>query len=421
MQQHLDNALTAPANTVYSNPKPGDIFREYFWKMENFHVLGLGETPINFPVEIDLKDATHAEVVMEIANQHMGFEGMAIRFNGNPWRPIKFPELSPRDPSPSLWFHHWYPTIPIPLTDIESGLNNQFELTIGPKCFDGTLPLNNNEPHKPWAPVYGMTVRVYYDATRKPHPTGKVLTPVGQTTIGLLAKLTASVESDTAAIRQIDFIGCYEDINYEGDGVYHRWHYHMFQGQIMHHLGSTTPPGGQVTWDTSWVPDQPCPMEIAARITDSSGMIYMTEAVGGLKLIRPGLTVELCKPLDVPRSFTGCQYGIWVIPGTRTEKFIIKGDLSKVLDARYVIASWGNLKESHGYMINDVLLPENPSGADWFYNLSTPPIRPLKVLKSGENTFSTVAGPGRTTDIYLPGVQVLVRYGTTESIISSTD
>ena len=162
-----------------------------------------------------------------------------------------------------------------------------------------------------------------------------MVTPAAQSTLGLAVDLTASARSDNGAIRQVDFIGRYEDVNYEGDSVYNQWHYHLFQGKIMHHLGSTAQPDGKVTWDTSWVPDQPGPMEIAARITDSTGLIYMTEAVGGLSLIRPGLSVELCKPFDVPRSFSGCQYGEWVIPGVRTEKFTVTGNLSKVLDARY--------------------------------------------------------------------------------------
>jgi hypothetical protein len=396
-------------------PSPGDVFREYSWKTEKYHVLGLNEKPVDLLADIDLVDATRAEIAMEIANQHMGFEGMAIRLNGNQWYPIHFPASSPQDPSPSLWFHHWYPTIPVALTDLKSGRGNTFEMKAPPECFDGKVHPNGNQPLVPWCPVYGVTVRVYYDPARKPHPAGKMLTPVAQSAIGLSAELTASAKSDIGEIRQIDFIGRYEDTSYEGDGVYHQWHDHLFHGQITHHLGSTTRPDAKVTWDTSWVPDQPGPMEIAARITDSTGMIYMTEAVGGLKLVRPGLSVELCKPFDVPRSFTGCQYGEWVIPGIRTEKFTIKGDLSRILDARYVIASWGGLKLCHGYKINDVLLEEKPAGDDWFYNLSTPPIRPLTVLKAGENTFSTVVGDGRVPDIYMPGVQILIQYRTGEA------
>ena len=47
---------------------------------------------------MDLKDAIRAEVVVEIANQHMGFEGMTIRLNSNQWYSIHFPASSPKDP-----------------------------------------------------------------------------------------------------------------------------------------------------------------------------------------------------------------------------------------------------------------------------------------------------------------------------------
>jgi hypothetical protein len=49
-------------------------------------------------------------------------------------------------------------------------------------------------------------------------------------------------------------------------------------------------------------------------------------------------------------------------------------------------------------------------GADYTYNLAMVPIQPLTALKAGENTFSTVVGKRRMPDIYVPGVQILVRY-----------
>jgi hypothetical protein len=153
-------------------------------------------------------------------------------------------------------------------------------------------------------------------------------------------------------------------------------------------------------------------MEVAARITDETGLVSVTEAVGGLTLVRPGLSVELCRPIDVPRSFTGCQYGTWIVPGVRTQKFRVEGDLTRMIDARYVIASWGDFAGCHGYTVNGVPLEDKPAGDNWLYNLSAPPIRPLAVLRAGENTFSTVVGPGRVPDIYMPGVQVLIRYRT---------
>lgn len=414
---------------AWADPQPGDLFREYGWSPERCHVLGLEEKPFDIPCEFDLVDATKAEIVIEIASQHLGFEGMAIRLNGNQWYPIRYPESTPKEPSPSVWFHHWYQTIPVSLSDLKSGAGNNFEMKAPPEPFDGQVhPIGKvTEEHplgewgllKPFFPVYGVTIRVYYDPLRKPHATGKVIAPIAESTIGLSVHLKASVKSDNAKISQIDFVGRYEDINYEGDGIYRQWHYHLFHGRITHHLGSTSHIDSTVVWDTSWIPDQPSALDIAARITDSTGLIYMTESVGGLKLSRPGLSVELCKPYEVPGCFTSCPWGeignpyfSWVAAFSRSEKFMVKGDLSKIIDARYVIASWGNLKECPGYKINDVLLNDKPEGDNWFYNLSMPPIRPLSALKAGENTFSTIGGQGHMPDIYMPGVQILIQYRT---------
>jgi len=393
-----------------SGPEPGDLFREYTWTTEKFHVLSLDEKPFDIPGEIDLNDAIKAEIVMEIANQHMGFEDMAIRINGNKWYPIGFPELSPVDPSPSLWFHHWYPTIPVVLTDIKSGSGNTFEMNIPARCFDGNIYPNGDKPLYPWCPVYGVTLRVYYDPDLKDHPDGRVLIPAAERVIGLSAELKANIKSDRSKIRQVDFIGRYEDINYQGDGVYYQWQYNLFHGKITNHLGSAFDPDSSVIWNTEWVPDQPGLIDIVARITDNTGLIYMTEAISGLRLDRPGLSVELCKPFNVPRSFTSVQYGVWVIPGVRSEKFAIKGDIANIIDARYIMASWGDQKGCHGYSINGVQLQDNPGGENWLYNLTKTPVRPINVLRHGENTFSTVVGEGRMPDIYLPGVQILIRY-----------
>ena len=395
-----------------AHPKPGNVFREYSWTTEKFHILSLDEKPFEIPGEIDLLNAISAEIVIELANQHLGFEGMAIRLNGSQWYPITFPERSPKEPSSSLWFHHWYPTISVALKNLKRGRGNTFEMKIPPECFDGKIHPNGDQPLVPWCPVYGVTVRVYYDPARKPHPNGRILSPRPVSVIGLSVQLKAEAKSKNEKIRQIDFIGRYEDINYEGDGIYNQWHGHLFQGRMTHHIGTIFHEDSTLIWNTEWVPDQPSPIDIAARITDSNGLIYMTETVSGLDLVRPGLSVELCKPFDVPRSFTGCQYGEWIIPGVRTQNFTVKGDLSRMIDARYVIASWGNLEECQGYKINDVLMEDKPEGDNWFYNLSMLSIRPLTVLKVGANTFSTVVGEGRMPDIYMPGVQILIKYKT---------
>jgi len=74
------------------------------------------------------------------------------------------------------------------------------------------------------------------------------------------------------------------------------------------------------------------------------------------------------------------------------------------------VPSWGDLAGCPGYLINNVPAVNKPSGDNWFFNFSQPSIDPLSALIYGENTFSTIVHSGRMPDIYLPGIQVLIRY-----------
>ena len=388
-------------------PQPGDLFREYIWKPGGkYHVLNATQSPLALPDELDLGDATKAEVVLEIGNAHLGFEDLAMQVNGGEWRPIAFPALGPKEPSPSVYFHQWQPTVPLPLAELRGGSDNQFQLRIGP-----LIPITKGT-HPAYTCVYSVVFRVYYDAARKPHPSGRITAPAAGGTLGEKAELAADAGSPNGPVTQVDFVGHYEDVNYEGDGVFTQWHGMRQQGRLVNHLGSADGAAKKIVWDLAWVPDQREPMQVAARIVDSTGLIYFTEAVGGLKLVRPGVSVELCKPYDVPRAFTSCQYGKWIEPGPRTEKFVVAGDPARIIDGRFVMSAW-NAPAWSGYALNGTPLekPEltNGGGSHFFFSL---PLRPLTLLQRGENTLSTVPGPARQSDIHWPGVMVLVKYAT---------
>jgi len=205
----------------------------------------------------------------------------------------------------------------------------------------------------------------------------------------------------------VDFLGLYGGVNWEGDGAYRQWHYHYFQGRLTNHLGAVTAPPWRITWDTSWVPDQPEPMQLAARVTDDTGLTYLTEAVGGLTLARPGLSVELCKPFDVPKK--------WVTrSGEHAEKFRVAGDPGKATAAHLVWSSW-----SPGYMnglfINDrkVFDREGPRYACYWHRV---PLADLSVLKAGENVLKTGLTPKHNgkmvhgMEVNWPGIMVLIQY-----------
>ena len=151
------------------------------------------------------------------------------------------------------------------------------------------------------------------------------------------------------------------------------------------------------------MPDQREPVQIAARITDSTGLIYFTEPVRGLKLERPGFSVELCKPYDVPQAFTSCQYGVRINRGPRSEKFKVSGEPPRIVAARFALSCW-NAPSSSGLSVNAIPLEEkrrNGAGSHFFISL---PLRPVTALKKGENIRSTIPGPARQSDIHWPGV-----------------
>jgi hypothetical protein len=383
-------------------------------------VLGNKGLDISIPGNVDMAQVVRAEVALEIANEHLGFDNTWFSINGNKSYTVLYPGHEQKFPSPSLWFHQWYPVVPVLLSDLKSTGVNEIKLRIDTLCFDGKQHPNGKVTPEhpngewgllpPWCPVYGVTLRIYYNPEKKQHITGKLVSPATNSSIGIQVPFRVSLDKSKSKTKQVDFIGKYEDINYEGDGIYYQWHYHLFKGKIKDHIGSVFNVDSTLDWNTSWVPDQRKTMEFAAVITDDTGLKYLTEPVKGVRLERPGLSVELCKPYEVPRSFTGCQYGTWIFEGPRTCKFYIQGDLSEITDARYVIASWGDLAGCPGYLVNGVPMLNKPTGDNWFFNLSQPAIEPLSVLKYGENTFSTIVHSGRMPDIYMPGIQVLIRY-----------
>ncbi len=127
----------------------------------------------------------------------------------------------------------------------------------------------------------------------------------------------------------------------------------------------------------------------------------------GLKLERAGLSVELCRPYDVPQQ--------WVTrSGEHTEKFEVRGDLCRATAARLVWSSW-----SPGYMegilLNGakVLEREGPRYACFAHNV---PLEDLSLLQPGENQLTTGKTPkynGKMVhgmEVNWPGIMVLIQY-----------
>lgn len=387
----------------WTQPQPGDVFREYLWTKVSGDAggslrvggrEGYGGGPILLPHQFDLKYAVRAEIVVEKLLCHDGTRGLAISVNSNDW--ITVPE-APGIPAPQWEYqHHIYPVVPVPLSHLRAA-DNRFRMKV-----------SDEHPWKwPQNLIYGVHVRIYYDAAKKPHPTGRIISSKPGAALGTNVELAAEAASPNSRIHQVDFLGHHEDVNLEGDGEYSQWHYHYVRGVLTNHIGSARTAPWRLTWDTSWVPDQPKPFRLAARITDETDLTYFTEAVDGLTFKRDGFSVELCKPYAVPKK--------WVTrSGEKTENFRIAGDLSKAVAAQLVWVSW-----SPGYMdglfINDQRVFDH-EGPRYAYYLHRVPLNDLNVLKTGENVLKTGLTPkhdGQTVhgmEVNWPGIMVRIQY-----------
>jgi hypothetical protein len=385
-------------------PRPGDLFREYTWMHATGDAggslrvggrLDYGGGPIHWPQTFDLEHAVRAEIVIEKLLCHEGTRGLAISVNQNDWIAIPDP---PGIPEPRWdYMHHTYPVVPIPLNQIKAGEPNQFRLRVGAEH-----PWN-----WPQNLIYGVHARVYYDAAMKPHPTGRLVSPRPGQALGTNVILQAEASSPNGAIRSVDFVGHYKDVNLLGDGIYTQWQYHHHRAVLTNHIGSVTTAPWRRAWDTSWIPDQPDPFQLAARVTDETGLIRFTEAIDGLTFQRAGLSVELCKPYDVPEKWLTRR-------SEHTQKFRVAGDPSKAVAAQLVWVSW-----CPGYMeglyLNDhhILDREGPRYAYYAHRV---PVPDPAILRPGENTIRTGKTPlynGKMVhgmEVNWPGIMVLIQY-----------
>ncbi len=401
------------AGGIGAAAEPGDVFREYTWynetgdagqalrvggKQGQYHpdrgsAHGYVNAPIEWPYEFDLHHAVRAEIVFEKILCHDGTRGLAIRVNDGDW--IGVPECI-QIPAPQWEYqHHTYPVVPVPLTQLKQGMGNTFQMKVAAEH-----PWN-----WPQNLINGVHIRVYYDPAKKPHPTGRIATLQAKGPPDESVTMQVAADSPNGSICQVDYVGFYEGVNFEGDGRYAQWHYHFFHGMIFNHIGSASEAPWQVVWNTRWVPDQQRPIMIAARITDEAGMVYMTPA-RDFTLNRPGVSVELCKPHDIPKK--------WVTrSGEHSERFDAQSDPGKATALQLAWSSW-----SPGYMnglfINGVKVFDC-EGPRYQYYAHRVIVDDVSMLRRGRNTLTTGKTPlhnGQMVhgmEVNWPGIMVLVR------------
>jgi hypothetical protein len=386
-----------------AEPQPGDVFREYVYQ-QRFHELNLaskrtdnvslrqgsaGEHSLDM---LDLDEAVRAEVSVEYWGGHIGTSGQVLRVNNGAWLDIPQPRNTPGKPQCYYRTVLGRATVPIPLEQLKRG-RNVFEFRAGPQiCYSFDWGFF-------W--VYSFTLRVYYRDS-KPHPVGEITSPANGAHIGDFPRLTASARSEMGAIRQVDFIGLYDDFNWEGDGIFRQWHYTTQSGAIRNHLGTAVKPPFGVTWDTQWVPDQSEPVLLAARLTDAHGITYITRPVE-VRLARDDRSVKMFTSPDVPENFS-------VRTGARKECTIpIDADLGRARAARLVLSTWSAAHADEVGLNGDKLLDR--IGPVHNFSFDSIPV-PLNHLRRGVNKFHIFSNTKEhAAEVNWPGPVLLVEFG----------
>jgi len=398
--------MTSDPSPLYG-PLPGDVFREYTWKDDMIRVCWRGnQNPAaqglcaTFPdmkeycLDIgDLDGALKAEMVFEYWGGHLGTSDQKFKVNGGEFIPLPQPVNAPTAPE-------WYcrnllgPAVPILLSDLKVG-RNVFQFASGPQTkynFDWS-----------WYFGYAFTVRVYYDAA-KPHPTAQVTSPAPGSSIGDWPLLESARPHRVDRNERVDYVGYYEDFDWEGNGIYRQWHYQYRFGEMTRHLGTavTAVPYG-VVWDTTWLPDQDEPIKIMARITDRwTGISTMTEAVDSILLVRPNRSVRMYKPYDVPENF-GVRVG-----QRKGCKIDVNGDLSRARAARLVLAGWSMAHADEIGLNGHVVVQRVGRTDDYSYSVIEVP---LDALREGTNEFYLFSGTEHhAAEVCWPGPVLMVAY-----------
>jgi hypothetical protein len=397
-------ALATAALPLLAAPRPGDVYREYHFpfrfgevdpqaKRQGIERMIKGaRTPRMLQIG-SLSGVERAEVSVEYWGGHIGTSGQQFKVNGGGWHAVVQPQNT-GTAKPAECYQRTIlgrATTEIPLAELKTGLN-EFIFTAGPQL------CNSFNWGFYW--VYSFTVRLY---SKNPatFPSGELILPATGGEIGENPTIAAGVKDSDATITAVDFIANYRDFNWEGDGVFKQWHYITERGQMTHHVGTATRAPWSVKWDTTWIPDQEEPVELAARITDSAGRMTITPAVK-VDFRRRGRSVKMYTSPNVPMSFA-------VRVGNRKEcGFNLDGDLAKARAARLVLSTWSAAHD--GEMgINGTKLVDR-IGYVHNYSFDAIPFAP-RLLKPGENKFYVFSKTTEhSAEINWPGPVLLVEY-----------
>ena len=371
MKKNFSIWILASITTIAAaQPGPGDVFREFIFQPSYDKVISNSSAAFSEldpdskqrfntsrftsrmriadvrTLEVDLNNAIRAEMSVEYWGGHIGTSEQKFKVNGHDWIYIPQPVNTPGNPE---CFHRTLlgnSSVPIPLEYLRNG-HNEFQFTAGPQiCYSFDFGFY-------W--IYAFIVRVYY-GDNVGHPDGKVIMPGHADTIGDFPEMEVVVKDAPAQIASVDFIGYYDDYDWEGNGVYRQWHYQTNYGRMRHHVGSQNRVPYRVIWSNEWVPEQSEPMRFMAKITDVNGVSSMTAAVENVKLVREERSVRMYKSDKIPEKFS-------VRIGRKAScRITVPDDPSMATRARLLLSTWSgktNDGSLHAIYLNGNLISDN--------------------------------------------------------------
>lgn len=385
----------------------GDIFKDFIWKGPYINagsyqrVTGPNATAagaarylpnrINHMVIDDLEHAVKAEMIVELWGGHAGTADKRVRLNSNEWLSVPESEHVGAESRHEYYYQFRYPKVDLPLEHIKEG-NNILEFTCG-----GTVSWPQ------WG-VYSVTFRIYYDQ-EKQHTTGNIVPLDNGGVIGDGHTFEVEVDGSPEQVMRVDYVGFYEDFDYNGDGIYDEWQCSYKYGEIKNNVGSSDATPFSVKWDSTWVPDQKKEMKVAAIITNTDGISYVTNPLTDIRLERDTKSIMMYKTVNVPEKY-GVNNQMSVLA-----RLNIDADLSKAEEAKLTIVTW-NGAGTASFELNANIIA-NTLGKNHNYGIDEFSI-PLEYIREGANYFVIRAVPYHDNEhgveALWPGAVIKVMY-----------
>ncbi|MGB6152938.1 MAG: VCBS repeat-containing protein [Pricia sp.] len=342
--------------------------------------------------DIDLKNATAAEVIVERVQSHEDTKNLRIQFNEG--APIPLPEPATIPEPATDYMFHTNVRVPVPVTTLNEGTTNAFRLRVDPEQ-SWNWPQNI---------IYGITLRIYYTNTSD-NAVAKIAGLQDGDSLGTEVKLSLTGDQ-LSKIAKVEYIGLYEDVNLQGDGKYRQWQYRYHRALLESHIGTSETAPFAVNWDTAWIPDQAEPIKITARVTRNNGLIEILAPVDGLELKRDA-SVALLKPYGQPP--------FWTTRNKAYDEYLnVPFEPSDTDTAKLYWNSWSPCY-SEGLTINGDILTANSSAPCYDAFLHEESVTDIGVLKKGINVISTMKTPKHDgqmvhgMDVQWPGIMLKIK------------